>query len=51
MKESATKKDWIEDFDKENGLYTCICNLCSSDFIGYKRRFICKECFNKALIK
>jgi hypothetical protein len=51
-------KDWIaelfespksfqEDYELENGQYTNSCIKCSSKFIGYKRRVICKECGQK----
>lgn len=41
---NITPKDWIEDFDHENGNYTCQCLSCASYFTGHKRRVTCKEC-------
>lgn len=41
-------KDWTEDFKLENGNYTCTCYVCDSQFIGYKRRAICRECHIEA---
>jgi hypothetical protein len=38
------KKDWPEDWSHENGMYYCRCVHCSEQFIGYKRRVVCKEC-------
>jgi hypothetical protein len=37
-------KDWVEDFHHENGKYANICIKCECQFMGHKRRFICKEC-------
>lgn len=39
------QKDWVEDFEMENGNYQSKCSCCHDFFIGHKRRFICKECF------
>jgi hypothetical protein len=46
-KKNANKKDYPEDFEKENGMYSCICKKCESVFMGYKRRSTCKECMKK----
>ncbi|RKZ71949.1 MAG: hypothetical protein DRQ48_01815 [Gammaproteobacteria bacterium] len=40
-------KDWEEDFGLENGNYSCTCCYCKSQFIGYKRRVVCKECHDE----
>lgn len=37
-------KSYQEDFSHENGNYYCRCLRCENDFIGHKRRVICKEC-------
>lgn len=37
-------KNWPEDFDKENGCYINICSRCDSEFMGHKRRHLCREC-------
>ena len=36
--------DWPEDADHENGQYFRKCICCASDFIGHKRRHICRRC-------
>lgn len=36
--------DWLEDFEHENGMYTCRCIMCGTHFTGHKRRVICKIC-------
>lgn len=40
-------KSWPEDFAHENGNYNCKCSTCSSEFIGHKRRFTCRECHDR----
>jgi hypothetical protein len=40
----AVGKDWTEDFARENGQYFCKCGNCGCQFIGHKRRIICKAC-------
>lgn len=37
-------KNWIEDFEHENGNYINACKICNSDFKGHKRRVFCKDC-------
>lgn len=39
--------DWPEDFAHENGQYTNRCHRCEKTFVGHKRRFVCKACFNR----
>lgn len=41
--------DWLEDFALENGNYECSCFSCGRNFIGYKRRVVCKLCHEKYL--
>lgn len=36
--------DWVEDFEHENGNYHQKCYNCEADFIGHKRRIVCREC-------
>ena len=31
------------DFDDDE-IYTCRCCVCEKEFLGYKRRVICKKC-------
>ena len=42
--DTKKEKDWPEDFPHENGMYYCRCVHCKEQFIGYKRRVVCKEC-------
>jgi len=37
-------KNWTEDYNHENGNYICTCSKCKENFIGHKRRPLCKEC-------
>ena len=37
-------QDWTEDFKHENGNYANICVTCKAEFVGYKRRFVCRVC-------
>jgi uncharacterized small protein (DUF1192 family) len=39
--------DWVQDFDHENGQYTCRCLDCDNRFMGHKRRIICRMCSNE----
>ena len=38
--------NWKEDFSHENGNYMNICIRCDEEFLGHKRRVICKKCFS-----
>jgi hypothetical protein len=38
--------NWTEDFSHENGGYFCICRECRGQFMGHKRRQLCKVCAN-----
>ena len=44
----ATKHDWPDDYDHENGMYSNGCFSCGTTFIGHKRRACCKACATKA---
>ena len=44
MNDTKPEKDWQEDWHHENGQYYCRCVHCKEQFIGYKRRVVCKEC-------
>ena len=39
-----TKKDWVEDFIDENGLYQNRCIFCKTIFYGHKNRVVCRLC-------
>jgi hypothetical protein len=49
----STARDWPEDFRHENGNYMNTCSVnaggCGKEFLGYKRRYICKVCSGKGL--
>jgi hypothetical protein len=40
--------DWPEDAPHENGQYFNRCLSCDADFIGHKRRHICRKCHYEA---
>lgn len=40
-------EDWVSDFDHENGQYQNCCIICGKLFIGYKRRCVCKLCYDQ----
>ena len=40
-------KNWIEDYENENGNYICRCCRCKEYFFGHKRRVLCAECANQ----
>lgn len=40
-------RDWTEDFSLENGMYSNHCVACHEQFVGYKRRVVCKLCATK----
>ncbi len=44
-------RSWPEDSSHENGKYNCICCQCNQDFVGHKRRVICKTCSKAFLNK
>jgi len=37
-------RNWPEDFKHENGNYSNTCFFCFNEFIGYKRRSVCRVC-------
>ena len=43
--------DWTEDFEHENGNYHCRCEICRADFIGHKRRVVCRSCAGYQQVK
>lgn len=46
----ASDRDWAEDFSHENGNYLCRCQRCTKMFYGHKRRIVCHECAEKAML-
>jgi hypothetical protein len=40
----AGPRDWSEDFAHENGRYACACVECRHQFVGHKRRVLCRAC-------
>jgi len=42
--------NWVEDFSHENGNYLNNCISCKKDFIGHKRRVVCKLCASADVI-
>ena len=44
-------KNWKQDYDKENGNYSCKCRDCNEYFYGHKRRVVCKECAKALLVE
>ena len=47
MRFGNVKKNWQSDYKFENGNYQCYCIKCKSQFMGNKRRLICRECFEQ----
>ena len=47
----SDENDWHEDFEHENGNYHNKCVVCGVDFLGYKRRVVCKACHLKFVDK
>lgn len=43
-KECRALRDWPEDFEDENGRYLNFCVSCDLEFLGHKRRVLCKLC-------
>lgn len=41
-------RNWLEDFDHENGTYQNTCVKCQATFVGHKRRVVCKICTDLA---
>jgi hypothetical protein len=44
VRAKGSERDWPEDFPHENGVYNNWCCSCKKNFLGYKRRVICKLC-------
>lgn len=44
------KRCFTEDFKHENGEYMNTCVVCKNNFIGYKRRVVCKLCMEVEVI-
>jgi len=44
LKKNATKYDYPDDYDAENGTYRNKCLNCKHEFIGNKHRKICNVC-------
>lgn len=44
----STENDWLEDSEHENGNYFNRCIGCDSDFVGHKRRNVCRKCVREA---
>lgn len=42
--------NWVEDFSHENGNYMNICCVCQKEFLGHKRRVVCKKCATQTTI-
>ena len=38
------ERNYTEEFNHENGMYANICTECNNQFIGHKRRIVCKVC-------
>lgn len=38
------ERSWPEDASHENGSYHCTCVNCGREFVGYKRRVVCRVC-------
>lgn len=39
------ERNWPEDFNHENGQYFNRCIECDKEFMGHKRRMVCKKCY------
>lgn len=44
MRSLHSEGDWTEDFSHENGNYMNACINCKNEFIGHKRRVVCRVC-------
>lgn len=42
--EELTSRSWLEDQGHENGDYFNKCIVCGEQFIGHKRRLVCRSC-------
>lgn len=50
VRAKGSERDWPEDFPHENGVYNNWCSACKKNFLGHKRRFICKLCSGQPAI-
>lgn len=41
-----SERSFKEDYEHENGQYINICSYCEKEFMGHKRRVVCKSCQN-----
>ena len=39
-------KNWNDDYEGIVGGYVSKCVRCEESFLGHKRRFVCKECYD-----
>jgi hypothetical protein len=39
-----SRYDYSEDWEHENGQYSCTCANCHQSFLGHKRRCLCRVC-------
>jgi len=44
VRAKGSERDWPEDFMHENGLYNNWCPACQKNYLGHKRRPLCKPC-------
>lgn len=44
----SSARNWVEDYQHENGMYINSCVGCKLPFMGHKRRVTCKECADNA---
>lgn len=44
-------RNWPADFAHENGCYICRCCDCGEEFVGHKRRVVCRACADATLAK
>lgn len=47
QKNEMEERSWKEDFNQENGRYLSRCCVCENEFVGHKRRVVCKQCKSK----
>ena len=44
----VNERDWPEDYEHD-GCYINHCAVCKGEFLGHKRRTVCKECATKEI--
>jgi len=42
--DNTSDRNWTADFEGENGNYSNRCRECKNEFIGHKRRVVCRVC-------